>query len=148
MNLASFLSPNRTLCNVSCSSKKRALEMVASCAAGDLLNTKSETIFTHLFDRERLGSTGFGNGIAIPHCRIEGIDSVVGLLITLANPIPFDAPDDQPVDLIFALLAPTEAAEAHLQTLSTVAERLSNPVYVSELRSANSSSSLYDLAIN
>ena len=117
-------------------SKKRLFEQI-----GLLLENShgiaSSTVFDSLFAREKLGSTGLGQGIAIPHGRIKGLKEAVGAFLRLAQPLPFDAPDGRPVNLVFALLVPEQATEQHLQILSELAQRFSER----EFREALASSS-------
>lgn len=101
-----------------------------------------------LIQRERLGSTGIGNGIAIPHCRIPNLTQVVGALVTLDNPIDFEAIDDNPVDVIFVLLVPEESFEEHLETLATLAGLFNQDAFCDALRNADSDEQLYNAAVN
>ncbi len=96
-------------------------------------------------ERERLGSTGFGNGIAIPHGRIEGLSRIVGVLIQLRTPMPFDAIDALPVDLVFCLLSPIDAGADHLKALAKVSRWLRDPAFVAKLRGTASDDALYAL---
>ncbi len=148
MQLDSILTPGRTLQGVPGSSKKRVLEQIAQLIAEDLGYLNADEVFSHLIARERLGSTGMGNGIAIPHCRIKQCRGVIGSLITLKNPIAFEAIDDQPVDIIFVLLVPEQATQAHLDTLAALAERFTQPQYCENLRDAQSNRALYEAAIS
>ena len=100
-------------------------------------------IFNNLVSRERLGSTGIGQGIAIPHCRLEGLDRVIGVLMTLEESIDFDAIDNQPVDLIFALIVPKEATSEHLELLSQLAEKFNERSFCDRLRQSEDASTLY-----
>jgi len=146
MNLASFLSPTRTVIKEQCSSKKRAFELIASILAGDIASVSDEQIFKKLLERERLGCTGIGQGIAIPHCRIEGLDEVHGVLIKLNEALDFEAPDGQAVDLIFALMVPSDATDEHLQALATLATKFNDPNYTTKLRNQSDINQLYTAA--
>ena len=106
-------------------SKKRALERAAE-AMGGSLNLSSETIYRALLAREKLGSTAIGEGIAIPHCRINDCAVPAGCLVTLQEPIDFGSADGQDVDIIFVLLVPEEATEVHLKLLAAVARSFSH----------------------
>lgn len=139
-----LLSPSRTLCGLVGGSKKRTLEQIAQCITRDIPTLDREDLFRRLMARERLGSTGIGEGIAIPHCRLDNCTGTIGALFTLAQPLPFDAVDDQPVDIIFTLLAPEEAQDSHLKTLSALAKMFSIPQNVDKLRSARDDSMLFD----
>ena len=102
-------------------SKKKLLEHVAEMFAQRLSQLDAGQIFTTLIDRERLGSTGIGHGVALPHGRIEGLDEVVGFFLQLEEPIDFDAADHLPVNIVFALLVPQDATEEHLKLLADLA---------------------------
>lgn len=147
MQIESLISPGRTLCGVEGGSKKRALELLANTIAEDIPEIDADDLFRRLIGRERLGSTGIGHGVAIPHCRVDKCKGTVGALITLAEPIDFDAIDSQPVDILFAMLVPEDANDEHLQTLATLAGALNNPEYRQRLRKATSDENLYQSAI-
>lgn len=143
MNLTELLNESRTLCHADVVSKKRALELASDTLAGQSDNPLSEEIFSGLLNRERLGSTGIGDGVAIPHCRLAECESAVALLMTLATPIDFDAIDNRPVDLLCFLLVPEDGAEEHLQTLASLAELFSQEEVREKLRSCEASDELY-----
>lgn len=128
MNISDLLSPDRIVCGLALSSKKRALEVLSqllSEASGVSLGEAD--IFDGLLARERLGSTGLGYGVAIPHGRFKDIGQALGVFVRLENGIDFDAIDGEPVDLMFALMVPEESTEEHLQLLASLAEMFSNP---------------------
>ena len=108
MQLSELLTSSCTLCHVDVVSKKRALELASQTIAKQLDGMAADDIFSGLINRERLGSTGIGEGVAIPHCRIPGVTTAIGLLMTLSSPIDFDAIEHRPVDLIFFLLVPED----------------------------------------
>lgn len=147
MNIQTLISPKRTLCGIEGGSKKRALELLANTIAQDVPGIDAEDLFRRLIARERLGSTGIGHGIAIPHCRVEKCTGTTGALITLAEAVDFDAIDSQPVDILFAMLVPEEAHDEHLQNLAALAGALSNAEFREKLRSATSDQELYQAAI-
>ena len=118
MQIDHILTPERTFAGVQGGSKKRVLELIGKLVAQHT-NLDPDAIYENLIARERLGSTGFGNGIAIPHCRLEDCHQAIGALLQLDGKIDFDALDGQPVDLIFVLLVPQEATEQHLQIKSS-----------------------------
>lgn len=146
MQIQNLITPGRTLCGVEGGSKKRALELLANAIAQDVPGIEADELFRRLIGRERLGSTGIGHGIAIPHCRIANCDSTLGALLTLAEPIDFDAIDSQPVDILFAMLVPEDAHDEHLQTLAALAGALNNADYRQRLRAANSDAALFQAA--
>ena len=141
-----ILTPGRTLCHTPGGSKKRLFETIARLISEDQLSLPYGDILDNLIAREKLGSTGLGGGIAIPHCRIGNCSQTLGTLITVAKPIEFDAPDDQPVDLLFVLLVPEEANQAHLDTLARIAGLFSQQDLCQQLRAARDSGALYQLA--
>jgi PTS system nitrogen regulatory IIA component len=122
MNLiAPLITPETTLLDLSFTSKKKLFEHAADLFARSH-GLKSADIFTSLFERERLGSTALGCGIAIPHGRIKGLQEARGAFYRLKSPLEFDAPDNQPVSLCFILLVPKDANEQHLQILGELAQ--------------------------
>lgn len=143
LELSTVLTPDCTRSGVHCQSKKRALEIISELAAKQL-NLPHQTLFEAILTRERMGSTGIGNGIAIPHGKLEE-DTLraVGVFISLDQPIAFDAVDNQPVDLLFALLVPADQCKTHLHTLSLVAKRLADKTVCRRLRAAQSNEELY-----
>ncbi|SFN26577.1 PTS IIA-like nitrogen-regulatory protein PtsN [Izhakiella capsodis] len=145
LELNAVLSQSCTRSGVHCQSKKRALEIISELAA-EQLNLPHQTIFESILTRERMGSTGIGNGIAIPHGKLEE-DTLraVGVFIRLDQPIPFDAIDNQPVDLLFALLVPADQCKTHLHTLSLVAKRLADKSICRRLRAAQNDEELYQI---
>lgn len=146
MQIQSILTAERTLPRAACTSKKRALEVLASLIAESADNIDANALFEQLVARERLGSTGIGQGIAIPHCRFKTSGATLGALMTLASPIDFDAVDGQPVDIVFAMLVPENAESEHLQTLASLAELLQSDAYVQSLRKADTAEALYSAA--
>ncbi|HZM47122.1 MAG TPA: PTS IIA-like nitrogen regulatory protein PtsN [Burkholderiales bacterium] len=126
MNLiAKLLPPSNVVLDLEVSSKKRVFEQVGLLYENNHHVARSQ-VFDSLFAREKLGSTGLGQGIAIPHGRIKGLKEAVGAFVRLKQPIPFDAPDGQPVNLIFVLLVPDRATDLHLQILSELAQMFSD----------------------
>lgn len=146
MHLSSLLAPERCRAKMACSSKKRALEKLAELIAENTPGISTDILFSQLIGRERLGSTGIGEGIAIPHCRFETQGATIGALITLAEPIDFDSVDNRPVDIIFAMLVPTDANEQHLSTLASLAEALQSASFVERLRSCADDGGLFAAA--
>lgn len=146
MQLSAVLRQECTRSVVHCQSKKRALEVISELAARQL-NLPSQIIFDAILTRERMGSTGIGNGIAIPHGKLEDDNALgaVGVFIQLEHPVAFDAIDNQPVDLLFALLVPAEQCKTHLHTLSMVAKRLADKTVCRRLRAARSDEELYQI---
>jgi len=120
------------------SSKKRLLEVLGELLASAAPDLGPEAVFERLLERERLGSTGLGHGVALPHARMEQITEAVGAFAQLRRGVDFAAIDEGPVDLVFALLVPEEANEMHLQLLSRLAAMFSDPQLRQDLREADS----------
>ena len=148
MQLTNLLTPRSTLVDVPGISKKRLLESIAEFVADLFPENDPEDIFDGLIERERLGSTGIGEGVAIPHCRIESCQEIIGVLMRLQDPIDFDAIDKAPVDLVFTLLVPTTAVDTHLQALQTIATNFNEASYRDKLRAASSDFELYEAAVD
>jgi PTS system nitrogen regulatory IIA component len=139
-----LLAPSHVLLDLQASSKKRLFEQ-----AGLLFENQDgigrSVVFDSLFAREKLGSTGLGQGVAIPHGRIKGLKEALGAFIRLAQPVPFDAPDGNPVSLVFVLLVPEKATEKHLQILSELAQMFSDRTLRDAMGSAADAATLHQL---
>ena len=144
MKVSEFLEPNAVLPQLRAGSKKQLLTELGASAGGQL-GIDPRRVFETLFQRERLGSTGLGQGIAIPHGKIAGITRVHGLFARLAAPVDFEAVDDQPVDLIFMLLAPETAGADHLKALACISRLMRDAALVQKLRGTNTAAGLYSL---
>jgi len=140
-----LISPDKVLTQVRTSSKKRLLEVISKALAEDDEPLNSREIFESLCARERLGSTGLGNGVAIPHGRIAGNSRVRAVFVRLAKPLAFDAVDGKPVDLLFALAVPQNCTSDHLRLLADIAEKFSDKVLLEQLRKAENSAELAQL---
>ncbi len=138
MNITDLLSPDRVACCDDVASKKRLLEQISELLAGSATGLSDSEIFEALISREKLGSTGLGKGVAIPHGRMPELESPVCAFIKLSTAVDFDASDGEPVDLVFALLVPEDSTEEHLQVLSTIAEIFSNSGVCTALRDCDS----------
>ncbi|MBD9396335.1 MULTISPECIES: PTS IIA-like nitrogen regulatory protein PtsN [unclassified Pseudomonas] len=148
IRLETILTPGRSLVNVPGGSKKRVLEQIASVIARDLPDLDGQTIYESLIAREKLGSTGFGNGIAIPHCRLPGCSTPISALLKLSTAVDFDAIDGAPVDLLFVLLVPEAATDEHLELLRQIASMFDREDVRERLRQAQDSESLYQTVVN
>ena len=146
--LENILTPGRSLVNVPGGSKKRVLEQIAQLIAKQKSDLDQQVVFEALIAREKLGSTGFGNGIAIPHCRMKGCDAPISALLHLDAPVDFDAIDGAPVDLLFVLLVPEAATDAHLELLRQIASMLDRKEIRDALRTAPDSQALYQVVID
>ena len=142
--ISQLLAPENIVLDLDASSKKRVFEH-----AGVLFENHQEiarsAVFDSLFAREKLGSTGLGRGIAIPHGRIKGLKEARGAFLRLTTPVPFDSPDGKPVSLLFVLLVPEQATEQHLQILSELAERFSDRACREALYTADSAEAIRQL---
>ena len=145
MNIVDLLSPNRVVVRPGASSKKRVLELLSEYLASATTGLTATEIFDTLIARERLGSTGLGHGVAIPHSRIAGINEALGAVLRLEQGVDYDALDGQPVDLLFALIVPEKSTEKHLEILSQLAEMFSNEQVLTRLRSADNAETLLRL---
>ncbi len=147
ISIESIISPALTRSRVEGSSKKKVLEYIAGLVAEHFPFLDENALFTNLICRERLGSTGIGQGIAIPHCRLENCDRVIGALLTLDSKIPFDAIDNEPVDLLFVLIVPQEATSEHLDLLSQLAQKFNDAEFCEQLRQCTNDEALFALAL-
>ena len=145
MGLEDLLTPSGVVYNLKARCKREALLNLAE-KAGALVDKPCEGIMASLLEREQLGSTGVGDGVAIPHAKIEGLGKITGLLARLEKPVSFDALDDQPVDIVFMLLAPANATAAHLKALAKVSRLLRDREACEALRGADSAESLFAIA--
>jgi PTS system nitrogen regulatory IIA component len=148
MQLAKLLTPGRTACRVPGVSKKRLFETIARIISDDQVSLPYNTVLSSLIAREKLGSTGLGQGIAIPHCRIDNCTHAMGTLITLEEAIDFDAPDGKPVDILFVLLVPEEGQQQHLDILAGIASLFSQESFCNQARQAGDADTLYSAVTN
>lgn len=137
MTLDKVLGTGRTTLGLHVSSKKRLLEEMALLLCRDEPRLSNEDVFRALLERERLGPTGLGNGIALPHGRVKGVDKAIGALATLKTGLAYESPDDQPVTLCISLIVPIEATDAHVKLLADIAERLSDEQRLTALHAAS-----------
>lgn len=144
MDIADLISPTAVVPNLRATSKKQALQELARKAA-ELTDLHERAIFDVLLERERLGTTGVGNGIAIPHGKLPTLSKLYGVFARLEKPIHFDSIDEQPVDLIFLLLAPESAGADHLKALARVSRLLRDKTVCEKLRGTTSPEALFAL---
>jgi PTS system nitrogen regulatory IIA component len=144
MEITNILSEKGVIAHLKAGSKKQALQELARHAA-DIAGLDERTVFDALLERERLGTTGVGLGIAIPHAKLANIDQLYALFARLDQPVDFDAIDEQPVDLMFLLLAPEAAGADHLKALARVSRLLRNQTFCDKLRGADSAEAIYAL---
>ena len=144
-DLTQILSPSRCRSQVPGNSKKRIFEEVAELLVADQPGLDAATVVGSLLAREKLGSTGLGRGIAIPHCRLEGCQQPLGVLMSLATPTDFDAPDDEPVDLLCVLVVPGEANQEHLEILAALARLFNQDELCGALRACDTGEELFEV---
>lgn len=146
MEIADLVSLDTVVPNLKVSSKKQALYELSEVAAR-VIGEPERVIFDVLLERERLGTTGVGQGVAIPHGKLPNIDRLYGVFARLANPIDFDSIDEQPVDLIFLLIAPEAAGADHLKALAKISRLLRNKQVCDKIRGSDSADAIYALLI-
>ncbi|AUW56921.1 PTS lactose transporter subunit IIC [Sphingobium sp. SCG-1] len=139
-----ILTSDALAIGVSVSSKKQLFQKLGEIAAANY-GMAADVVFDRLTERERLGSTGFGGGIGIPHAKIPGLDRVRGIVVLLDTPLGFDAVDNAPVDVVFALLSPVDSGAEHLKTLARVSRYLRNETHISRMRGVGSREALFAL---
>ena len=145
--LPALLNRSRVACRLPAKSQKNLFEILAQRIAADHPALEEEVIAKQLLAREKLGSTGLGKGIAVPHSRMRGLEEPVGFLLTTQSAVSYDSPDDAPVDILFALLVPEECTQLHLDLLAEIATLLSDPGYCRALRGAATPDELLASAI-
>lgn len=145
MKMTEVLSPERVLSQTTANSKKKALEELSELLGAGNESLAASEVFSSLTAREKLGSTGLGRGVAIPHGRTAGIDHSVGAFLRLKQAINYESHDGKPVDLLFGLIVPVDATDEHLQHLATVAEMFSDAAFCQRLRDADEGAELFEL---
>ena len=145
MIIQHILTPGRTFCDASGVSKKKVLESIAETLSKEVPAINASELFEALVARERLGTTGLGHGIALPHCRFKSCPEPTGLLARLEEPIDFDAVDREPVDLVFALIVPEGDHQKHLEILKNLAERFNNEDIRNQLRQAENAEAMFEI---
>lgn len=145
MQLTEILTDSCTRCNIAVSSKKRVLEKICQLAVEQLPEIDEAELLMSLLDREKMGSTGIGNGIAIPHGRLPDASKVVAVLVTTEEAIDFDAIDNRDVDVFIALFVPENSCQEHLDTLQNIAKLFSDKKIIKQVRRCNDNQSLYNL---
>ena len=148
VELTDLLTVDRVETGCQLSSKKRLMEKIATLLLQGRGQLDRKTVLQTLIERERLGSTGIGNGIALPHGRINGLDDVIGAVAVLANPLQYDSMDGKPIKLAFGLLVPAQANEQHLKILAHLAQLFGNDLLRTQLFSTQSNREVFDLLTN
>jgi len=144
MNIENIIRPDNVLCNVTARSKKHCLEILSELLTRPNPDIANEEAFAKLIERERLGCTSLDKGIAFPHCRVNGVRKSSAALIKLLEPVDFDSIDGENVDVVFGLMVPSDLDEAGRAEIQNIADFLRDEALRARLRSANSSSELYD----
>jgi PTS system nitrogen regulatory IIA component len=147
MKLNAILSVDRVATGVAVTSKKKALEELSKLLARGTDKLSATDIFNGLTAREKLGSTGLGHGVAIPHGRMPGVTNSVGAFLRLKHPVDYDAHDGQGVDLVFGLVVPVAATEEHLKHLAAIAEKFSEEEFCRKMRAAKDEKTLHELLV-
>ncbi|MFT5760290.1 MAG: PTS system nitrogen regulatory IIA component [Alteromonadaceae bacterium] len=143
MTLQDILTPDCTFCAVSGSSKKRILDKICTIAAKKIADHSAFELLESLMAREKLGSTGIGNGIAIPHGRLNGTQQVIAIVMTTEQTIEFDAIDNRPVDIFIALFVPEDRCQDHLTTLQSIAKLFSDKYFAKNIRKCRGDNELF-----
>jgi len=143
MNIHQLISPDRVICLTEISSKKKLLEKLSQLLGLGAEGYDTTEIFNRLVERERLGSTGLGHGVALPHGRLGDKEETIGAFIKLDKAIGFDSPDGAPIDLIFTLLVPEHHTDEHLKILASLAGMFSNNEFCADLRQCHTDEELY-----
>lgn len=144
MDIASFLSSDAVIANCPAATKRQVLQHAAVRAA-ELTELTEREVLSALVERERLGSTAMGNGIAIPHARFAKLNTLKSVFVGLQHPVDFDAPDDKPVDMLFVLLAPAQGNAEHLRAMARVSRLLRNTHSCGKIRQAVTAEVIYNL---
>lgn len=144
MNICELIDLERISCNAHEKSKKRALEHASQLLASSTPNLTPEEIFNSLIERERLGSTGVGHGVALPHGRLHGREQAVAAFIKLENAVEYDSIDNEPVDLLYALLVPDHFTDEHLKIISQLASLFSDAEFRNRLRRCENAEQIYE----
>lgn len=148
MLLEQIIKPDSVLCNAQARSKKHCLEILSELLVRTVPEINSEDIFERLVERERLGCTSLDQGVAFPHCRVEGLDTTIAALIRLSEPVDFDSPDGELVDLVFGLMVPEKINESHQANIRSIADLLGDQILRQKMRDATTSNELYDSLID
>ena len=148
MLLEEIIKPDSVLCNAQARSKKHCLEILSELLVRQIPHLASEDIFERLIERERLGCTSLDQGVAFPHCRVDGIDTNTAALIKLSEPVDFDSSDGELVDLVFGMMVPADINASHQANIRSIAELLRDAELRRKMRAANTSSELYESLID
>lgn len=145
MQLSEILTTSCTCCDVAITSKKRILEKICHIAVSHVTDIEEDELLESLLEREKMGSTGIGNGIAIPHGRLPNASKALAVLITTENTVDFDAIDNREVDIFIALFVPENSCKEHLETLQSIAKLFSDKKMIKQVRKCTNDQALYNL---
>ena len=148
MLLEEIIKPDSVLCNAQARSKKHCLEILSELLVRQIPHLASEDIFERLIERERLGCTSLDQGVAFPHCRVDGIDNNTAALIKLSEPVDFDSSDGELVDIVFGMMVPADINASHQANIRSIAELLGDTELRRKMRAANTSNELYESLID
>ena len=148
MLLEEIFKPDCVLCNAHARSKKHCLEILSELLVRTIPDVAAEDIFKSLIERERLGCTGLKQGIAFPHCRVEGLEESCAAMIKLSEAVDFDSADGEPVDLVFGLVVPEDLDDTHFADIKMITSVLGDDGLRARLRESNTSNDLYDALLN
>lgn len=148
MLLEEIIKPDSVLCNAQARSKKHCLEILSELLVRPVPQLAADDIFERLIERERLGCTSLDQGVAFPHCRVEGLQTNVAALMKLSDPVDFDSADGELVDIVFGMMVPAQINESHQANIRSIADLLDNSQLRENMRAASSSKELYDSLID
>ena len=148
MLLEEIFKPDSVLCNAHARSKKHCLEILSELLVRTIPDIAAEDVFESLVERERLGCTGLKQGIAFPHCRVDGLEQSCAAMIKLSEAVDFDSADGEPVDLVFGLLVPENLDDSHYADIKMITSALGDDGLRVRLRESNTSNDLYDTLLN
>lgn len=143
MQLEDIIKRDSVLCNANARSKKHCIEILSELLVRSIPDTPADDVFASLIERERLGCTSLNDGVAFPHCRVEGLEHSCAALMKLSEPVDFDCSDGEPVDLVFGLLVPEDVADSHMQEIRGISRVLADEELREKLRECNTSKELH-----
>lgn len=143
MQLEDIIKRDSVLCNANARSKKHCIEILSELLVRSIPDTPADDVFASLIERERLGCTSLNDGVAFPHCRVEGLEQSCAALMKLSEPVDFDCSDGEPVDLVFGLLVPEEVEDSHMQEIRGISQILADEELRAKLRECNTSKELH-----
>ncbi len=143
MQLEDIIKRDSVLCNANARSKKHCIEILSELLVRSIPDTPADDVFASLIERERLGCTSLNDGVAFPHCRVDGLEQSCAALMKLSEPVDFDCSDGEPVDLVFGLLVPKDVEDSHMQEIREISRVLADETLREKLRECNTSKELH-----